>query len=396
MEVLIKNGRIVDCSQDFIGDVYIKDGIINEIGKNLNKDCETINGEGLLLLPSFIDLHAHMRDPGLTYKEDLLSGSKAAVRGGYTAVNLMANTNPVVSTMETVNYVLNKAQQIGLVDIFQAVSITKDFNGVDIDHLDRIDSSVKVISDDGKGVLNDSVMYKAMIKAKEKGFVILSHAENSDMTPHDTRMAEDLMTIRDLYLARHTGCHLHMAHVSTKESMEEIIRAKKMGYSITCEVSPHHLALTDDIDYRVNPPLRKKEDVDCLIYALREGWADAIATDHAPHSIEDKKKGSPGISGIETAFSFSFTKLVKKGHISLNKLSEVMSKKPSRILGLNKGEIKIGYDGDVVLVDIDNMYKVQADEFQSKGKNTPIDGMELYGIVIRTIKGGKTVYSLEG
>ena len=395
MELLVKNARIIDFSQDFIGDVYIKDGKIFELGESINKDCKIINGEGLVLLPSFIDLHSHFRDPGLTYKEDLRSGSMAAVRGGYTAVNLMANTKPVCSSMDIFQYVKNKAMEIGLVDVNQTVSITKNLDGKDISHLNEISSEVKFISDDGRGIVDNKVMYDGMMKAKDMDIRVISHVEDEKLAAFDTRLSENLMTSRDVTLAEYTGCPLHIAHVSTMEAMECIITSKRKGNNITCEVTPHHIGLTDEIKYKVNPPLRTKKDVNFLISAIKEGWVDAIGTDHAPHSYEDKENGSPGISGIETSFSVCFTKLVREGHISINKLSEIMSKKPANIMGLKKGRIQIGYDGDLVLVDINKGFKVDSSKFQSKGKNTPFEGMELYGEVIYTIKGGEIAYSKE-
>lgn len=393
MELLIKNARVIDSSQDFKGDVYIKFGIIQELGANLTKQCKTIDAEGLVLMPSFIDLHSHFRDPGQTYKEDIYSGSLAAVRGGYTAVNLMANTIPVCSDMNTVNYVLDKSRTINLIDIHQTVSITKDMLGQDITHLGKLDSEVRMISDDGRGVANSKLMLEAMAKAKEKGLMIIAHAESEELTAVDTRLAENTMTWRDITLAKFTGCHLHVAHVSTVEAMKAVIEAKKEGTKVTCEVTPHHLALTNEIDYKVNPPLRERADIEYLIEAIKDGFVDAIATDHAPHSLEDKLKGANGISGIETAFSVCFTKLVSGGYITLNKLSELMSRNPARLMGVNKGEIKIGYEGDFVLVDLDSDYIVEAENFKSKGKNTPFNGMEFKGEILKTIKGGRVVYS---
>jgi dihydroorotase len=393
MELLIKNARIIDSSQDFKGDVYIKFGIIQELGVNLTKHCETIDAEGLVLMPSFIDLHSHFRDPGQTYKEDIYSGSLAAVRGGYTAVNLMANTIPVCSDMNTVNYVLDKSRTINLIDIHQTVSITKDMLGQDITHLDKLDSEVRMISDDGRGVADSKLMLDAMAKAKEKSLMIITHAESEELTTVDTRLAENTMTWRDITLAKFTGCHLHVAHVSTVEAMKAVIEAKKEGTKVTCEVTPHHLALTNEIDYKVNPPLRERVDIEYLIEAIKDGFVDAIATDHAPHSLEDKLKGANGISGIETAFSVCFTKLVSGGYITLNKLSELMSRNPARLMGVNKGEVKIGYEGDFVLVDLDSNYTVHADSFKSKGKNTPFNGMKFKGEILKTIKGGRIVYS---
>lgn len=396
MEILIKNARIVDFANDFNGDVYVRDGKIFEIGKSLCKDCTVIDAKGKVLMPAFIDLHTHFRDPGFTYKENILTGSKAAVKGGYTVVNLMANTKPICSSMDVVNYVISKIKEVGLVDAHQVVSITKNLQGEDISHLDDITSEVKFISDDGKGVAHNKVMLDAMVKAKEKNLTIISHAESPEMSGIDMRMAENMMTWRDVCLAKFTKCKLHMAHVSTKEAMRDIIKAKEEGYNITCEVTPHHIALTEeDTNYRVNPPIRNSEDVDYLIRAIKNGFVDAIGTDHAPHSAEDKKKGSPGISGLETSFSVCYTKLVKDLGISLNKLSELMSKRPGEIMGLNKGKISLGYDGDFALVDLDKEYVINSRNFESKGKNTPFDGKKVSGEICMTIKGGKIVYNKE-
>ncbi|GAA0180658.1 dihydroorotase [Clostridium sediminicola] len=392
MEILIKNVRIVDYKKDFCGDVYIKDGKINRVDKEIIADCKTIDGRDKVLMPSFVDLHAHFRDPGFTYKEDIQTGSKAAVKGGYTVVNLLANTKPVCSDMKTVEYVLKRADEVGLVHVHQTVSITKDLMGKDISHLDDIDEKVMFISDDGKGVDNNYVMLEAMKKAKDKNLTIISHAESQDLSNIDMRLAENFMTWRDIELAKYTGCKLHMAHVSTKESLEYVIDAKKEGYGITCEVTPHHLALPENTPYRVNPPIREKDDIDYLIRAIKEGYVDAIGTDHAPHSLEDKKNGSPGISGIETSFSVTYTKLVKEGHISLNELSNIMSRRPSEIMKLNKGQITEGYDADLVLLDLNKSYSVDSEKFVSKGKNSPFDGMKVYGEVLSTLKEGNLVY----
>lgn len=395
MEICIKNGTVVDWSGTFNGDIYIKDGIICELGKNLIKDCITINAEGLTVMPSFVDLHVHFREPGLTYKEDIETGSKAAVRGGYTMVNLMANTNPVCSTMETVKFVEDKGKDIGLVDINQVVSITNDFSGDDISHLDKFEKGdIKVISEDGKDVMHSEVMLNAMIKAKEKDITVMCHCENHNLSNVDMRLAENTMTWRNITLAKYAGCKVHFSHVSTKESMEYIVKAKAKGHKVTCEVAPHHIALTDEeCNYRVNPPIRGQEDVEYLIKAIKDGVVDAIATDHAPHSEDDKLKGAPGISGIETSFSVCYTKLVREGHITLNQLSDIMSKRPSEILGVNKGVIDIGYEGDLVILDLNKEYKINREELVSKGKNTPFHGKSVHGEVVATIKGGKIVYS---
>ena len=390
--LLIKNAHVIDCSQNFYADVYIENGLICEINKTLSKNCKTIDSSGLVLMPSFVDMHAHFREPGFTYKEDILSGSMAAVRGGYTAVNLMPNTSPVISSSKAASYVTNKAEKIGLVYVHQSISITKNFNGKDITHLDNLDGSVKVITEDGSDVMDSSVMLEAMIKASKLKIIVMAHCEDKELAKIDSRLSENIMSFRNIELAKFAGCHFHLAHISTKEAMRYVIDAKKLGYFITCEVMPHHIALTNESSYSVNPPLRKVEDIKFLISAIKEGWVDVIATDHAPHSSDDKEKGAPGISGIETAFAVCYTKLVQGNNITLNKLSELMSKKPAEILGLNKGKICVGFEGDIVLIDLNNEFTINSDDFASKGKNTPFQQSSVYGKVITTIKLGKIVY----
>jgi len=396
MELLIKNARIVDANQDFVGDIYINNGLIEEIGKYIHKDnIETLNCNGKTLMPAFIDTHAHFRDPGLTWKEDIETGSRAALKGGYTGVCLMANTNPICSSKETLEYVRNKSKELNLIDIHQCLSVTKNFDGITLSHLEELseDKEIKAISDDGVGVSNSNTMLKAMEIAKKNNWVIMSHAESPEFSKVDMRIAENMMTLRDVELAKLSGARLHMCHVSTKESIKYIIDGKISGANITLEVTPHHIGLTRDInDYRVNPPIREKEDVDAIINAIKLGMVDTIGTDHAPHTTEEKKNGSPGMVGLETAFSICYTKLVKENSISLNKLSELMSYNPAKLLDMNKGKIGVGIEGDLVLVDTDKKIKVKPEEFASKGKNTPFDGMEFYGEVLATIKGGEIKY----
>lgn len=394
-ELLIKNANIVDSSQNFKGDVYIKDGIISKVGLDLDEDCETLDAKGLTLIPSFVDMHVHFREPGYEYKEDIKSGSRSALRGGFSAVNLMGNTNPICSTRETLEYVLEKNRQANLIDIHQTVSMTRDFDGEDITHLEDMPECVKFISDDGKGVKNNKIMLDIMYKAKERDWTIISHAEDEDLTPCCTRLSENIITSRDIELAKYTGAKLHMAHVSTIEAIDYIIDAKKKNAKVTCEVAPHHIALTDTTDYRVNPPLRKQEDVDSIIEAIKNNYVDVIATDHAPHTVEDKEKGAPGLVGLETAFSVSYTSLVERGHIDLNRLTELMSKNPSELMGLNSGEIKIGQLGNLVLVDLNKKETINPEQFASKGKNTPFANMTFTGTIEKTIIKGEVRYSKE-
>ena len=398
MNLLIKNANIIDAYENFNGDILIIDGKISEIGKEINKtEVETIDAKGLTLMPAFIDTHAHFREPGLTHKEDIESGSKAAAKGGYTGVCLMCNTNPICSTREVVEYVRNRAKEVGLVDIHQCVSITENFGGKSIEHLNAFedDRELVAITDDGVGVMDSSIMMKAMEKAKENNWIVMSHAEDKTFSKIDMRIAEDLMTIRDLYLAKVTKARLHMAHVSTIESITAIRRAKKEGANVTCEVTPHHIGLTtEESNYRVNPPIREKDDVKAIIEGIKDGTVDCIGTDHAPHTQEDKEKGAPGMVGLETAFSICYTELVKKYGITINKLSELMSRNPANILGMNKGSITIGKDGDLVLVDLNKEVIIDKDKFVSKGKNTPFHGRKYFGEVVMTIKAGKVIYSI--
>ncbi|XZK28428.1 dihydroorotase [Clostridium perfringens] len=398
MNLLIKNVNLIDESNNFFGDIYIEKGLIKELGTELNKECETIDGKGLVLMPAFIDTHAHFRDPGFEYKEDIESGSKAAVRGGYTTVTLMPNTKPVCSSKKVLDYVVNKGKEVGLVDLYQTVSITKNLSGEEINHLREFEGNpnVKAITDDGKGVSDSKIMMEAMKIAKENNWIVMSHAESPEFSKVDMRLAENMMTWRDITLAKFVDCRLHMSHVSTKEAMKYIIEGKNDGVKVTCEITPHHLALNNKIsNYRVNPPIREEDDVNFLIKAIKMNYVDCIGTDHAPHSNEDKEKGAPGMIGIEQAFSICYTKLVKENHISLNKLSQLMSGNAAKLLNINKGKLQPGFLGDLVLIDLNKKRIFKEEDIVSRSKNTPFNGMEFYGDVVVTIKNGKIVYNGE-
>lgn len=398
MNLLIKNVNLIDESNNFFGDIYIEKGVIKELGTELNKECETLDGKGLVLMPAFIDTHAHFRDPGFEYKEDIESGSKAAVRGGYTTVTLMPNTKPVCSSKEILDYVVNKGKEVDLVDLYQTVSITKNLSGEEINHLREFEGNpnVKAITDDGKGVSDSKIMMEAMKIAKENNWIVMSHAESPEFSKVDMRLAENMMTWRDITLAKFVDCRLHMSHVSTKEAMKYIIEGKNDEVKVTCEITPHHLALNNKIsNYRVNPPIREEEDVNFLIKAIKMNYVDCIGTDHAPHSKEDKEKGAPGMIGIEQAFSICYTKLVKENHISLNKLSQLMSGNAAKLLNINKGKLQPGFLGDLVLIDLNKKRIFKEEDIVSRSKNTPFNGMEFYGDVVVTIKNGKIVYKGE-
>ncbi|MCL1875505.1 MAG: dihydroorotase [Synergistaceae bacterium] len=407
-DLLVKNVRIVDAQTDMIGQVIVRNGLFYDVREapplapsgvdapEVNSDnFEVINGSGagIVIMPAFTDLHAHFREPGYTYKEDIASGSRAAVKGGYTTVVLMANTKPVCSTMNTVNRVMERAREARLIDIFQAVSITNDMKGENVFHLKFINDSVKFVSDDGKGVMNDRLMEEALTMSKVKNFIVMSHAEDHRYSNTDMRRAENSMTKRDIEACIKTGGRLHLAHVSTMEAMEMIVKAKTKGANITCEVTPHHLYTSDEITYKVNPPFRNPEDVFYLLKAIKDGYVDAIATDHAPHTKADKADGAPGISGIETAFQLCLTKLIKEyGVISLKKLSEIMSYNPSKMVGVNKGLIKQGYEADFIIADVNRATTINVFKFASKGTNTPFNGANVFGKILMTVKKGKVMY----
>lgn len=392
MKILIKNGRIIDKYTDTYSDLLLENEIIKKIDKNIEEVVDkVIDAKGLIVMPGFVDTHAHFRDPGYTYKEDLESGSNAAINGGYTFVNIMANTKPVCDNMEVFNDIKNRAANIDICGINQTMSLTKSLMGKEFINFESLDDNINILSDDGKDLLSNDMMYKACKICAKKDKTIMVHAEDSDISPYDYRVAEDLITIRDVYLSGKTGCHIHMSHVSTKDAIYAIREAKKNNYNVTCEVTPHHISL-HDLDYRVNPPIREKKDVEAMIEAIKDGTVDTIGTDHAPHSKEDKEKGSPGMVGIETSFSVCNTYLVKSGHIDYKKLSDIMSYGGSKILRLKKrGLIRENFYADIVIVDADKKIIVDVDKFKSKSNNTPFEGMELFGEIRMTIRNGRVV-----
>ena len=355
-----------------------------------------IDAGGLTVLPAFVDLHCHWRTPGFEYKEDIETGSRAAAAGGYTFVNLMPNTKPVCSSAAQAMMVEQKAAEVGLCDVNQTVSITENFDGVSIDHLKTLPAGVKFITEDGHGVQDNATMAKAFAICTQKDITVMSHAEDMEISPWDYRLAEDIETVRNCWLSEYYQTKLHMCHVSTRGALDAIQMAKLRGAPVTCEVTPHHLWFTNDTcDYRVNPPIRTADDVQALVDGIRTGIVDAIATDHAPHSEEDKLKGMAGMVGSETAFGVCYTKLCKQEDLPLEVLVHLMSTRPAEILGLAKGQLEPGYDADFVLVDLDTPYTVDKDKLHSKSHNTPFDGAQLFGKVCATIKGGKLTYQAE-
>ena len=394
MKQIFKNCYAFDDVKISKKPIYVEDGIIVEAFKE-NEADQVIDCENLTLVPSFVDMHVHFRDPGFTYKEDLETGSHSALAGGYTSVLLMGNTNPTVSSPDIYNDIIKRGKDLDLIDIEQVYTITENFDGKTLDHLNSMPESVKYISDDGHGVNDDMVMYKAMEKAKEIGVVMTLHEEVDEVSDVDYEIAEDAMTLRDCYYAYKLNCPVHFSHVSTKGAITAIKYFKDLGAPITCEVTPHHLLLADKgrEEVKVNPPIRKEEDRKTLIEMIKNGTVDAISTDHAPHSKEDKEKGAPGFIGIETAFSTCYEVLVKSGEISLNDLIKMMATNPSKLLGLNKGKLEVGYEADFTLIDLDESYIYKEEDIKSKSKNSLLIDQELFGKVKKVYKKGVLKYA---
>lgn len=381
-------------------ELYAKEGKIAAVGQGLaalaDPEDLVLDAGGLTVLPAFVDLHCHWRTPGFEYKEDIATGSAAAAAGGYTFVNLMPNTKPVCSSAAQAAQVEQAAAQLGVCDANQTVSITENFDGVSIDHLKTLPSTVKFITEDGRSVQDNATMAKVFAICTKRDITVMSHAEDMEISPWDYRLAEDLETLRNCWLSEYYQTRLHLCHVSTRGAIEAVQMAKLRGAPVTCEVTPHHLWFTNEnCDYRVNPPIRTADDVQALVDAIRAGVVDAIATDHAPHSEEDKLKGMAGMVGSETAFGVCYTKLCREQGLPLELLSHLMSESPAAILGLAKGRLEPGYDADFVLVDLETPYVVEKEKLHSKSHNTPFDGVTLYGRVCATVKGGQITYQLD-
>ncbi len=388
--MLIKNAKLSYGTQV---DVLIRNGKIAGLMQDMPAHGEeVIDAAGRTLLPGFIDLHCHWRTPGFEYKEDIATGSAAAAAGGYTFVNLMPNTKPVCSSAAQAHAVMDEVERLGICGANQTISITENFDGHTLDHLKSLPEDLRFITEDGKGVQNNQVMAKAFAICAQRDLVLMSHAEDMEISKWDYRLAENIETVRNLHLSEYYGTRLHMCHVSTKEAVAAIGDAKRRGVPVTCEVTPHHLWFADT-DYRVNPPIRQAEDVEALVDAIRTGVVDAIATDHAPHSAEDKANGAAGMIGLETAFGVCYTKLCREKGLDLYYLEALMSRFPAAILGLaGKGAIQVGMDADLTLVELDTPYVVDAAAMHSKSHNTPFDGVTLYGRVDLTIRGGRVTY----
>lgn len=420
MNLIIKNGRILDpaTSRDGVETLYIKEDRIST--KYDEKEADrVVDARGCYIMPGLIDLHVHLRDPGLTYKEDVETGARAAARGGVTTIVAMPNTKPVMDRADRVSYVNNKAKALACVNVIQTGSVTIGQEGkelVDICAMAR--AGVPALSEDGKSVMNALLMHQAMEIAAEEDLVILDHCEDKSLVnggcvnadayteklglPGITNSVEDTITARDILLAAETGCRLHLCHVSTKGATEMLRLAKKKGYKVSGEVCPHHFTLTSsdivagDSNYKMNPPLRTKADKEALIEGLKDGTFEVISTDHAPHAREEKgsdlTKAAFGIVGLETSVALTMTELVDTGILTPMQMAEKMSYNPARILGIDKGSLAEGKTADVVIIDPKAEYTIDVNSFASKGRNTPFNGRKVKGKVMMTVCDGCIVY----
>lgn len=424
MSLLIKNGRVINPATDTDGimDLLIEGTRVVKAAKNIPEEADqVIDAKGLCVAPGFIDLHVHLREPGFEYKETVKTGSRAAARGGYTSICPMPNTKPAIDSADMVKFIINKAKEDAIVHVLPVGAVTKGQQGQELaDIAGMAEAGAVAISEDGKSVMNASLYRDAMKLAEENSLLVMAHCEDINLVnggcvnagPAAERLGvkgisnsvEDVITARDILLAKETKVSLHLCHCSTKDSVSFIRWGKEEGVKVTAEVCPHHFSMTceeipgNDANYKMNPPLRAKEDVEALREGLHDGVIDCISTDHAPHSAEEKKKpleSAPfGIVGSETAFSLSYTNLVKGGVLTLPELIKRMSTVPAKILGIDKGDISEGKTADIVLFDPEAEYVIDASEFASRGKNTPFGGRKVQGRVCMTIVDGKVVYDV--
>lgn len=422
MKLLIKNGTVLNPGDktEKICDVLVEAGKIAEISPNITAQADqTIDAKGCFVMPGFIDMHVHLRDPGLEYKETIETGGAAALRGGFTTILAMPNTKPVVDRPDVVDYVRHKAESVTKVHVLQVGAVTKGQAGQELADIHGMAAAgIPAISEDGKSVMNAQLYREGMKAAAEENLIVLAHCEdinmvnggvlNADAKAEElgmkgiTNSVEDVIVARDILLAKETGAKLHLCHCSTKDSVRMVQLAKEEGLPVTAEVCPHHFSMSsdeivgDDANYKMNPPLRTKEDVEALKAGLAADIMDVIATDHAPHSEEEKSRSiqdAPfGIVGLETAAALTYTNLVKPGVLTMMQMAEKMSYNPAKILGLKKGVIEVGACADLVVFDADCTWEIDPSEFFSKGKNTPFTGQTVSGKVLATIVDGEIAY----
>lgn len=422
MRLLIKHCKIIDQVNDYegINDMYIEEGIIKHIDPVIELDADrVIDARGLSVLPGFVDMHTHLREPGFEYKETVYSGTRAAAKGGYTTVCCMPNTKPIIDDENSLLLLLDIIKRDAAVNVHPIAAISKGQKSMELTSVKKLrEMGAVAFSDDGKPVMTAAFMREALLSAKANDLLIIDHCEELSLAEGGVinygkkaeqlgirgihPLSEELNIMRDVMIAEETDSRIHIAHVSTAKSVEIIRAAKGRGVKVTCEVTPHHIGLTEDIittgftDCKVNPPLRTARDVEALKAALKDGTIDVIATDHAPHHKDEKgdyfESSAFGISGIETAFSVCYTELVETGILTLKELADKMSSSPATLLKLDAGAISKGMAADLAIVDTKGEVTVDKEKFLSKGKNTPLDGKTYKGEVLYTIVNGKIAY----
>lgn len=428
MNILIKNGRVIDkaANIDRVMDILIQDEIIKRVAEEIEEkddtDVRVINADGCFVMPGLIDLHVHLRDPGFTYKETIESGSKAAAKGGFTTICPMPNTKPVIDNPEIVREIVTRSQSESLITILPVGAVTIGQQGREVTDIKGMaESGICAISEDGKSVMNSNVYREAMKIAKECNIPVMAHCEDINLVAGGvmnmgnkseqlglkgiSNAVEDIIAARDILLAKETKVTLHLCHCSTEDSVRMIKEAKEEGLSVSGEVCPHHFTLsTDDIkendgNYKMNPPLRDRKDVEALKQGLRDGIMDVISTDHAPHSSEEKSRGFEGapfgIVGLETSAALTYTELVLQGFLTPMQMVEKMSYNPAKILGIDRGTLMEGKIADVVIFNPEKEYEINAEEFVSKGHNTPFHGRKVKGAVEYTIHHGAIVFPFQ-
>jgi len=401
MRTLIKNGHVVDFKTklDKVVDVMIEDDKVIAIG-NVGDTADTIiDAEGLYVVPGLVDMHCHLRDPGFIHKEDIETGIKSASRGGFTSIACMPNTKPVIDSKETIEYIVNKAKMQNSVNVYPIACITKNMEGNELTDMAGLKSAGAVaVSDDGKPVVSARVMKSGMIEALKNNLTIISHCE--EVTISEGRESEEIMASRETILAKDNDLKVHIAHISTEMSVEIVRHAKKIGTKVTAETCPHYFSITEEkikekgTDAQMNPNLRKDADVKAIIEGIKDGTIDAIATDHAPHSKEEKMSDNApnGIIGFETALKLVITYLIDKGHIDYMKLVELMCYNPARLLNIDKGTLEVNKTADITIFDPNVEKEYKTEDIVSKSKNSPFTEMLLNGEIQYTIINGKVVY----
>jgi len=421
MKILVKNGHLIDPKNNIDGryDVLIEDGKVAAVGADLTaNDAEMIEADGLLVAPGLIDIHVHLRDPGLEYKEDIISGTRAAAAGGVTSIACMPNTRPVIDTVPVVEYIINKARRHGSANVYPVATISQAMKGDVLSEMGELKAAGCVaFSDDGVPVVSGELMRRAFEYADTFGAPIISHAEDLTLVGEGCMnegevatelglkgipwVAEDAVTAREIMLAEFTNSRLHIAHVSTKGSIELVRQAKARGVKVTCEATPHHFTLTDEAvrgyntNAKMNPPLRTQADVDAVRAGLADGTIDAIATDHAPHHYDEKNVEFPvalnGIVGLETILPLTMD-LVRTGAITRRQAIALLTCQPATIIGIDRGSLEVGAVADLTIIDPDLEWTLDVRHLKSKSKNTPFDGWTMRGAAIRTLLAGRTVY----